>query len=229
MSWHHIRLSNGSDAFIARSTVPGASSKRPPQIELEEPLRALIVLLLAVGACDRQSPDAPQGNATTFTPALATGAEQAGKVDIAQRGTVMPGEAFVAPDGAPTTLAAFKGKPLLVNLWATWCGPCVKEMPSLDRLSARAGSKLKVLTVSQDRKGKDAVGPWWTARSFTRLEPYLDPDMNLGFALGGGMLPTTVLYDAQGKEVWRVTGGIDWDGPRASMLLADVLTSGTAS
>lgn len=223
MSWHHIRLSNGSDAFIARITAPGASSKRPPHIELEEPLRALIVLLLAVGACDRQSPPTPQGNVSAPAPPPSASAKPAGVLDIAQRGAAMPGDAFVTPGGKKATLADFKGAPLLVNLWATWCGPCVEEMPSLDRLAARTGGKLKVLTVSQDRKGGEAVAPWWATRGFKKIEPYLDPESNLGFAIGGGMLPTTVLYDAEGKEVWRVVGGMDWDGPRAKMLLAKYL------
>ncbi len=134
----------------------------------------------------------------------------------------MPKEIFTAPDGTKTTLASFKGKPLLVNLWATWCGPCVKEMPSLDRLAGRAGDKLQVLTISQDFQGKAIVAPWWAKRKFAHLQPYIDTENGLGFALGSGMLPTTVLYDAQGREIWRVVGGMDWDGPRANTLLAEV-------
>ena len=135
----------------------------------------------------------------------------------------MPDVTFNAPDGSPVTLAKFQGKPLLVNLWATWCGPCVKEMPTLDRLAAREGARLKVLTVSQDSKGAGVVTPWFAKNSFKHLEAYVDAENLLGLTYASGMLPTTILYDAEGKEVWRVVGGMDWDGPRANTLLAETL------
>jgi thiol-disulfide isomerase/thioredoxin len=195
---------------------------------LEDSLRAVIALIPSVAAvlllagCDRETAPAPQPKA----PAAAPKAEEAGTLDITQRGSPPPKDLFAAPDGKPIGLAAFKGKPLLVNLWATWCGPCVKELPSLDRLAARAPNKLKVLVVNQDDpKGqpKDPVPDWWAEHKLTNLELYRDQKNNLGFAYGGGMLPTTVLYDAQGKEVWRIIGTLDWEGPRANTLLAEVL------
>jgi thiol-disulfide isomerase/thioredoxin len=109
---------------------------------------------------------------------------------------------------------------VLVNLWATWCGPCVREMPTLDHIADRAGDRLKVLTVSQDAKDVD-IGPTFTKGGFKHLERYRDPDNKLGFAFNTGMLPTTVLYDKDGKEVWRVIGAMDWNGPRANTLLAE--------
>ncbi len=186
-------------------------------------MRALIVLLplFAVAACDRQSSQAPQANVATASNSAMP--EAAGALDIAQRGAAMPKAAFTGPDGAKTTLSAFRGKPVLLNLWATWCGPCVKEMPSLDRLASRGDGKLVVLTVSQDIQGKPVVDPWWRARGFTHLKPSLDPENGLSTVIGGGMLPTTVLYDKNGKEVWRIAGAMDWDGPRANTLLAEVL------
>jgi len=135
----------------------------------------------------------------------------------------MPKDAFTAPDGKAVKLADFKGYPLLVNLWATWCGPCVKEMPSLDRLAARTKGKLHVLVVNQDsaRQAIDPVPAWWAKARLAHLQPYSDAENNLGFAFGGGLLPTTVLYGADGKEVWRIAGGMNWDGPRANTLLAN--------
>lgn len=183
-------------------------------------LIALLPLMLAAG-CDRGSTPTPQANQAAPAPAVKP--EAAGTLDITQRGSPAPQVAFTAPDGGKATLAQFKGKPLLVNLWATWCGPCVKEMPSLDRLAAREGSKLRVLTVSQDTEGAKLVAPWWAARKLVHLQPYLDEKTELGFAFGSGMLPTTVLYDADGKEIWRIVGTMDWDGPRANTLLADVI------
>ena len=136
----------------------------------------------------------------------------------------MPAEAFAAPDGKPVTLAAFKGRPVLVNLWATWCAPCVKEMPALDRLAARTQA-VRVLTVNVDMVaqggGADPVDAWWAKAGLKTLERHRDLKNDLLFAYGGGQLPTTVLYDAGGREVWRATGEVDWDGAAADRLLAE--------
>lgn len=145
-----------------------------------------------------------------------------GTLDMSKRGTAMPADLFQTPDGKPVTLAAFKGKPLLVNLWATWCGPCVAEMPTLDALAAKAGDKMTVLVVSQDNADVD-IKPFFAKTGLKSLEPYRDDNAALGFAFSSGMLPTTVLYDADGKEVWRMIGGMDWMGPRANTLLGDMV------
>jgi len=181
-------------------------------------------MLVLLGGCDRQSQPAPQANVGDAAPAAApSGPEAAGTLDITQRGKAAPAETFLDPAGKPVTLASFKGKPVLVNLWATWCGPCVREMPTLDKVAARAGDRLKVLTVSQDREGVD-LAPTFEKGGYKHLERYRDNDQKLGFAYETGMLPTTVLYDAEGKEVWRVIGAMDWDGPRANTLLGDYVS-----
>lgn len=182
----------------------------------------LSTALVALGACDRQSEQTPQANATAKAPEPAE-EELAGTLEIDKRGTPAPTDNFTAPDGSTVTLADFRGKPVLVNLWATWCGPCIKEMPTLDALAKREEARLKVLTISQDSKGAEVVKPWFAKQSLAKLEPYLDQDNKLGLNYGSGMLPTTILYDAAGKEVWRVIGGMDWDGPRANTLLAETL------
>ncbi len=186
-------------------------------------MRPLIALLLAsvlIAGCDRQSEPQPQAKAEARPAPKAP--EMTGTLDISQRGSAAPADSFLDPAGEPVTLAAFKGKPVLVNLWATWCGPCVREMPTLENIANRAGDRLKVLTVSQDRDGVD-IGPTFDKGGFKQLERYRDPENKLGFAFETGVLPTTVLYDAEGKEVWRVTGGMDWNGPRANTLLAEFL------
>lgn len=179
---------------------------------------ALLALLVLVAGCDRESGKAPQA-----APEAAPRPEPTGTLDISKRGDPAPADAFLTPAGEPVTLADFGGKPLLVNLWATWCGPCVAEMPTLDDLAERTEGRLQVLVVSQDITGAEVVGPYFEQAGFSRLEPYLDPENGLGFAIASGMLPTTVLYDADGKEIWRVVGAMDWDGPRANTLLAGVL------
>ena len=189
-------------------------------------MRSLITILLGasltlVAGCDKQSADTPQAQGESK--GAKAKPEAQGTLDISHRGEDAPNVKFAAPDGSEVTLASFKGKPVLVNLWATWCGPCVAEMPTLDALAARQADKLTVLTVSQDMQGKELVDKWWAKQSYKLIAPYLDQENNLGFAFNTGMVPTTVLYDKDGKEIWRVIGGMDWDGPRANTLMAEVL------
>ncbi|MBB5686585.1 TlpA disulfide reductase family protein [Sphingobium boeckii] len=186
-------------------------------------MRSEILLLLgalALAGCDRQSEQAPQPAENVAAPVKV---EDTGKLDIENRGKAMPDAVFQDPDGEKISLGDFKGKPVLVNLWATWCVPCVKEMPTLDALAAREKDRLVVLAVSQDGNGKAVVDPWFAKNSLKMIEAYIDPEQALGDHFQTGMLPTTILYDAQGKEVWRVIGGMDWDGPRANTLLAETL------
>lgn len=187
-------------------------------------MRALIWLLpLVLAACDRQSPPAPQANDTVNAAEAPAEEELSGELDISKRGTAAPTDSFDAPDGSRTSLEAFRGKPVLVNLWATWCGPCVKEMPTLDALAGRTQGKLVVLTIAQDIKGREVVVPWFEKRGFKHLGAYVDSENKLGLNYASGMLPTTILYDGAGKEVWRVIGGMDWNGPRANTLLAETV------
>ena len=112
---------------------------------------------------------------------------------------------------------------MLVNLWATWCAPCVKELPTLDALGAAqrgAGGGRGQPGHGAEQAPVDAF--LGAARSIGRFAAYHDPDMALTSALGVQVMPTTILYDAAGKEVWRYTGDLDWTGPEAAKLLAEV-------
>ena len=186
----------------------------------------LLGIMALVSGCDKQSSPPPQGERGqeyAQDPKPDTQEEDSGTVDIASRGKAAPAVMFDGPGGEKVTLADFKGKPLLVNLWATWCGPCVAEMPTLDKLAARQKDKLHVIVVSQDMQGRTIVDPWWAKQTYKMLKPYVDAKSDLGFAFNTGMVPTTVLYDAQGKEVWRVIGSMNWDGPRANTLMAQTI------
>ncbi len=105
----------------------------------------------------------------------------------------MPQATITDAGGAKMTMASLVGKPVLINLWATWCAPCVKELPTLDALAARESGRLAVVTVSQDMGQADKVAAALTAHSQGHLHPWLDPDNTLGFFYNSGELPTSVL------------------------------------
>lgn len=147
-------------------------------------------------------------------------------LDRSKAGTPAPDFPFHAPDGSDTTLQDFAGKPMLVNLWATWCAPCVAEMPTLDAIAAQYGPKgLAVLTISQDNQGEKAVKPFFAKHDLPHLKGWTDPDNRLGLGYGLGMLPSTILYDAQGKEMVRVVGAMDWHSKEARALLEAAMAS----
>ena len=176
------------------------------------------VLLLGLGigvlgGCDKQVSSNEQATVTpTAPPAAGT---EASKIDRSHKGEAAPTLSFEGPDGRPTTLAAFKGKPVLVNLWATWCGPCVKEMPTLDALAAT----MAVATISQD-KDRPTVAAFFAKQRFARLQPYLDSQLGFSIAYNAS-LPMSILFDSSGKEVWRSTGGMDWTSAAAKAALAE--------
>lgn len=186
-------------------------------------MRSVIGLLLlgalAVAGCDKQSQPSQQANETSG-PANAAAPAPNGTVDRSHKGETAPTIPFTDAAGKKTTLAAFKGKPVLLNLWATWCIPCIKEMPTLDTLAGRMGDRLVILPLSQDLKGMEVVGPFFQKNGYKQLKPYLDTDTAFSVQLGAN-LPTTILYDSAGKEVWRVAGEFDWAGDKASALIAE--------
>ena len=186
------------------------------------PVCALLAPALLVG-CDRGSGEAGQAGEPAAEETIESDSGLVGRLDISQRGTPMLDAVFADPDGNAVRLSDFAGRPLLVNIWATWCAPCVVEMPMLDELAAREKDRLTVLTVSQDLEGAAKVDPWFADRDFEHLAAYTDPENGLSFGFGTGLMPTTVLYDGAGREVWRVIGAMDWDGAKAAMLLEDTL------
>ncbi|MDQ8755843.1 TlpA disulfide reductase family protein [Sphingosinicella sp. LHD-64] len=176
---------------------------------------------LALAGCDRQNASAPQGNDTATANAAEPQGQRypTGRLDRSHAGMPAPTINFEDPEGRPTTMAAFRGRPVLVNLWATWCGPCVVEMPALDALAAREGENLQVVAISQDMDGRRKVTDFFAARRFSALQPYLDSRLDFMMGLRVDTLPTTILYDAEGREVWRMTGMAEWGDTRTTRLL----------
>ena len=126
--------------------------------------------------------------------------------------------------GAAKTLADFKGKVVLLNLWATWCLPCRHEMPSLDRLQKELGSdQFEVVALSLDRAGRDAARKFFDEIKIANLKLYIDPTMKAGNGLRAVGMPTTILIGKDGKELGRLPGPAEWDGPAAKALIAEAL------
>jgi len=134
--------------------------------------------------------------------------------EAADGGAAAPDTPFDALNDKTKTLADYKGTGLAVNFWATWCAPCVKEMPQLNRLNALLkGSGVQVLTISEDRKGIPLAKKFYDVNKLDDLEVLADPKGALmrKFAVRG--LPTTILIDAEGQVKGRVTGAAEWDTP----------------
>jgi thiol-disulfide isomerase/thioredoxin len=173
-----------------------------------------IAALMLLAACQQQPQPAENDTAT---------AAEAGGIKGVHRdnqGKPPPDKNFTDPEGKPVSIADFTGKPVLVNLWASWCAPCVKELPTLDKL-AQSG-RVQVLAVSQDTGPHPSVVVFLKAHGIATLKPYQDDKMGLSGALGPDVvLPTSILFDANGREVWRYVGDLDWTSPEAAKLLSE--------
>ena len=131
---------------------------------------------------------------------------------------------FVDGTGAQRTLAEFKGKTILLNLWATWCAPCREEMPSLDRLQKAMGSDtFEVVALAVDRTGVEAAGKFLKSINVEHLKLYADPTTKSGNALKVLGMPTTILINADGKEAGRLSGPAEWDSAEAMALIKEVM------
>ena len=182
------------------------------------PIVLLLGVALLASGCDRQKEEAPQASNTASSLAAAkTG------IDRSHKGQPFPDAVITDPDGEEMAMDEFKGTPTLVNLWATWCAPCVKELPTLDKLAAahRDDGSLGVITISQDMGPQGSVKAFLAKLGVKDLGAYQDADMKLSDAFGAQILPTTVLFDGAGREVWRFTGPMEWDSAEAAKLLAE--------
>lgn len=159
--------------------------------------------------------------------------EQASLSDLARGGLekleitsgAAPAIPFTGPDGKPVTIADFKGQVVVMNLWATWCAPCVKEMPTLAKLQATyAAAPVAVVPVSVDRESDEDLARSFMARH-APLKFYRDPGYKVAFGLEPRAkgFPTTVVYDRQGRERARLAGEADWASAEARQLVERLL------
>lgn len=178
----------------------------------------LLVFIVALGGL-------VAGNAlwSHFKPAPPAAAPQALQLGtwqpVATRGAPIE-LAFQDGAGAARTLADLRGRVVLVNLWATWCAPCIKEMPALDRLQAKlGGADFEVLAIALDRQGESVVRPFFDKLGLAKLALNLDPSNASSRTLAAPGLPTSVLVDREGREIGRVLGAAEWDEPRFERLV----------
>jgi thiol-disulfide isomerase/thioredoxin len=123
-------------------------------------------------------------------------------------------------DGRPAPLSTWRGKAILLNLWASWCGPCVAELPTLDRLKPRIEPEgVAVVALSLDRSGKLAVVNTFARLGIANLAIHTDEARRAAEDLAAPYLPVTVLIDRDGREAARFIGPAEWDGPQAAALL----------
>ena len=149
----------------------------------------------------------------------------AARLALAESESVSEAE-FRNASGEHLTLADFRGRVVLLNLWATWCGPCRAEMPSLDRLQAmHQGDGLAVLAVSVDKGGSATVQHFFEQRGLRNLTPYLDANGATVRAFGARRIPTTLTIDRDGNVVGSLVGPKQWDSPDTAALIRRYLES----
>jgi len=136
----------------------------------------------------------------------------------------LPDVAFKDGEGSELTLKGWQGRVVLLNLWATWCAPCRKEMPALDRLQAELGSdRFEVVALAVDRAGAEGARKFLEETGVKSLALYVDPTARAGTQLKAIGLPTTILIDRAGREVGRLTGPAEWDTAEAKRLIQSVI------
>lgn len=150
----------------------------------------------------------------TTTPMTAMAQDATTNFVLHKAPRALPQVRFRDADGRVTSLADFRGKVVLLNIWATWCVPCRVEMPTLDRLQAElGGEKFEVLALSIDRAGLEKVRDFYDDIGLRHLSIYIDSSAKATRQLRAFGLPTTLLIDREGREIGRLIGPSEWDSP----------------
>ena len=144
-------------------------------------------------------------------------------------GSNVPDHVLIRENGEETSLKDYRGKVLLVNFWATWCPPCRKEMPSLDRLQAELGGEhFEVIAINLDRHGIAMAREFYDEIGIEQLAIHVDPNARFASALRALGLPTSIIVDRDGNEIGRLVGDAEWDAPEALNIFRR-LTAGNSS
>lgn len=145
-------------------------------------------------------------------------------------GQVLPDQMMAGLNGPHRPLSSYRGRPMVINVWASWCGPCRKEAASLERLSrTEAGSRYTVIGISTDDDRNAALQ--WLRRSNATISHYIDsgPRWTLEHMLGASSIPVTVLIDARGRVVARFRGAREWDSAESLQLIERAFAVGRSS
>jgi thiol-disulfide isomerase/thioredoxin len=190
------------------------------------------LIIIAVGfVASREAPEtgpAQEAVATADPPAPAP-EEKQGVSAIVWHETPLDLPATVFKDAADAdqTLANFAGKVMVVNFWATWCAPCVKEMPTLDALQAKLGGpEFQVVAISQDREGARVAKPFAEKQEWKNLAFFVESAGRFMRDAKLNGLPTSLIIDKNGREVGRLEGELEWDSPEVEKVLRDLMTKG---
>jgi thiol-disulfide isomerase/thioredoxin len=146
------------------------------------------------------------------------------RLQVLEDAPPMATQTLTDANGAETTLAAFQGQVLVVNLWATWCAPCMEEMPTLGALQRNFEGRLRVIPVSVDSVADQDKAKRELAELSEHSLPFLaDPSRAILFSSQAAGMPTTIIYDRRGQELARLTAGADWSSPEAAALMEAAL------
>lgn len=177
--------------------------------------------LIALAAMILQSFSAPKSNLERFA--------QGGLVKLAVLGPApqTPQRKFSGPNSengaADMSLADFRGKTILVNVWATWCAPCIAEIPSLDQLQADyGGDGFEVVTISLDRDRVEAES-FFASNAIKNLAVYHDASLGMASDFGVPGLPITAAFNPAGQELFRIPGEVNWQSAEADRLIREIL------
>jgi thiol-disulfide isomerase/thioredoxin len=185
--------------------------------------KALLIVVAVALACSRESTQPSLVNAKKPGKQARRAAEQAPPAPSTEVGAAMPAYQAMYLDGKPFDLAAERNKVVLLNVWATWCGPCRAEIPQLETLHAKYAQRgFEVVGVSVDEDGAAAVNPFLKDMPM-RYPIVLDAPGKIASVLQTTMLPTSVLIDRGGKIVWRHVGALDGPEPALDAALEKAL------
>ncbi len=175
-----------------------------------------------------KSAPAAQPNPSATTPNSVASGGPAEKLNVGQMTAFvfkkspepLPEISFTNAEGKAMSLSDFKGRTVLLNLWATWCAPCRKEMPDLDKLQKDLGSaSFEVVALSVDRQGIDTARKFLDSIKIENLKLYIDPTARAASTLRAVGMPTTILIDKEGREIGRLVGPAEWHSPDAKRLV----------
>lgn len=188
-------------------------------------LAGFAAVYVTMGRPDNGAKPQSAGTAPVEVPGVATGTGKMAAFVRKKAPEALPDIEFNDAGGKPLKLSDFKGKTVLLNLWATWCAPCREEMPALDRLQKeQGGDKFEVVALSLDRKGVEATRKFLDEVKASNLKLYIDATAKQGTVLKIVGMPTTFLIDADGREVGRLAGPAEWGSAEAKKLIAEAMS-----